>query len=203
MKINGADFNKLVLILQSVLDVDSEVEFSLRDCPEMYFKFNGGRLYKRYENWPDDWVEVTSVTPIIKEDMKMYARRLRLALGEEFRIKGRKNNYRITENGLEVFRLSSHRWAPSGLLDKLLSHKLEIENILLTSDELNTLGATLEMNRDNIEYIKKDFTNDGMHSQILVKAKDKDDLFTLETFNPGEKYMWLDVGTEYEVDDLI
>ena len=135
--------------------------------------------------------------------MKELAELLGVEMDKYFKIDGFRNSlFKITNNGF----ISSDGWR-DGVLDGLLTGRLEIEKPILNDSEKDYLENVLRPFKDRIVYIEKLKSRDPSYEYIGFKIVYEDhrcptDWCYLPYFREGTMYKNIELDKYYNLDEL-
>ena len=136
--------------------------------------------------------------------MKEVAELLGIEMDKSFKIDGFRNSlFKITNNGF----ISSDGWR-DGVLDGLLTGRLEIEKPILSDVEKRYLESVLRPFKNRILFAKKtDYYNiDSNYEYVFFKIVTPDgedyDYLILPYFIKGTMYEGMELDKEYKVEEL-
>lgn len=135
--------------------------------------------------------------------MKEVAELLGVEMDKHFKIDGFRNSlFKITNNGF----ISSDGWR-DGVLDGLLTGRLEIEKPILNDSEKDYLENVLRPFKDRIVYIEKLKSRDPSYEYIGFKIVYEDhrcptNWCYLPYFREGTMYKNIELDKYYNLDEL-
>lgn len=134
--------------------------------------------------------------------MKEVAELLGVEMDKYFKIDGFRNSlFKITNNGF----ISSDGWR-DGVLDGLLTGRLEIEKPILDNIEKRYLENVLRPFKDEVTYVEKLKAGDPNYEYIGFKvASDDPEYFSwcyLPYFRDGTMYKNMELDKYYSLDEL-
>lgn len=134
--------------------------------------------------------------------MKEVAELLGVEMEKYFKIDGFRNSlFKITNNGF----ISSDGWR-DGVLDGLLTGRLEIEKPILDDSEKDYLENVLRPFKDGVTYVEKLKAGDPNYEYIGFKvASDDPGYFSwcyLPCFREGTMYKNMELDKYYSLDEL-
>lgn len=131
--------------------------------------------------------------------MKQVAEMLGVELNQEFKVKGFKNIYKLTDNGLEDVTKTPF-FCVDFVLYMLLTNQWEIEKPILDKKEKEYLENVIRPFKDKVCYVSKESIYKN-YEWIKIKLKN-DDSASLPMFKKGSMYKGMENEKEYTLKDL-
>lgn len=139
--------------------------------------------------------------------MSEVAKLLGVELEEEFKIKGFRCKYKLTNDDLMYWSYLESKWGNSCFLKELLTGEVQIVKIpkpILDEKEKEYLSNVIKPFKDQIIAIAKRSANYGEFIDIMIDEGEIGDCgnIYLPYFKPGKMYNGMKVNREYTLEQL-
>lgn len=138
--------------------------------------------------------------------MKQVAQVLGVELGEDFKIKGRKETFKFNDCHLLCRLIGSNTWDKCDVIFMLLlSGKDEIQKPILDKKEKEYLAYLIRPFRKKVKYVKKhkfQYQKNYEYLQIVCRANHRTEFVEFPSFKEGMMYQGMELEKEYTLDEL-
>lgn len=136
--------------------------------------------------------------------MKQVAQMLGVELGEEFKIKGSDEIYRLSEDRCMEWKLCNREWVKVGSLVDLIAGVDEIYKPILDDKEKKYLSHIIKPFKEKVKYIKKFKRGEDKECIGIAYPENNGKYYTIDfpDFEKGTMYKGMELEKEYTLEDL-